>query len=594
MESDHSQTAMTEIIAKPERTYGLVVGIEKYNETSWNVKGGGPVNDALKFADWLCRRGVPKDNIRFCLSPLDENNHLVEQSSLKVEEATQQNLSHIIENFLSKQKGDLLYIFWAGHGLLSSERERRLFCADATSQNWHNLDLNSLLLLLASDWFQIRNHICIVDACANYIPESKGRPPNFKGLEFSSGSPRPDIQQFVLLATRQGERASVSAEGKTGYFSQAVRKALEEEPLVSWPPNMKVIAEKVKQQVTSLDKKQMPTYLYHRSWDGDTDVYLPTHCREPDKLPQANDDLATNFSAKPLTSLIPETTTFEFEVVTVDAQGLETKRCPKQAQYFVEILGDGVELEMVSIPGGKFTMGAFPEELESCEKERPPHLVTVKPFFMGKYPITQAQWKAIASLPQIKYYLDPNPSCFKGDNRPVERVSCYDAEEFCDRLSKETKRVYHLPSEAEWEYACRAHTNTPFYFGATITTELANYCGQDQNTKSRFYKGTYRNEPNGIYRQETSKVDTFSANVFGLHDMHGLVWEWCADYSHKNYQDAPSDGSVWLSNGNEEERILRGGAWNSPPNICRSASRFFGNPSSSNKNVGFRVICSFV
>lgn len=292
--------------------------------------------------------------------------------------------------------------------------------------------------------------------------------------------------------------------------------------------------------------------------------------------------------------LVPTTTTFEFEVVTVDAQGRETKRCPKQAQYFLEILGNGVELEMVSIPGGKFTMGAPKEELESGEEERPQHLVTVKPFFMGKYPITQAQWRVIASLPKIKRDLDPDPSCFKGDNRPIERVSWYDAEEFCDRLSEKKRRLYRLPSEAEWEYACRARETTPFHFGATITTNLANYCGQNQKIKCRLYKGTYGNEPNGIYRQETSEVDIFSANAFGIHDMHGLVWEWCADYYHKNYQDAPSDGSVWLINGNEEGRILRGGSWTSPPNICRSASRFFGNPSSSNKNVGFRVVCSFV
>lgn len=584
---------MTEIIAKPERTYGLVVGIEKYQEASWNVKGGGPANDALKFADWLCKRDVPKENIRLCLSPLEENNHLLEESDLKVAEATEQNLSNIIENLFSKQKGDLLYIFWAGHGLISSERERRLLCADATSQNWQNLDLNSLLLLLASDFFQIRNHICIVDACANYAQKSKGRPTNFKGKEFSSGSPTADIRQFVLLATRDGERASVSAEGKTGYFSQAVTKALEDEPLASWPPNMEAIAMKVKQQVASLGKKQQPIYFSIRNWDGDTDIYRPTHCNEPEKLLQANDDLATNFSANPPTLLIPDTTTFEFEVVTVDAQGRETKRRSKQAQYFVEILGDGVELEMVSIPGGKFTMGAPQEELESPEEERPQHLVTVKPFFMGKYPITQAQWRAIASLPKIKHDLDPDPSYFKGDNRPVERVNWYDALEFCDRLSKVTGRTYRLPSEAEWEYACRARTGTPFHFGATITTHLANYCGQDRKIKDIFYKGTYGNESNGFYRQETTEVDTFPANTFGLHDMHGNIWEWCADYYHKKYHKAPSDGSIWLIHGNEEGRILRGGSWNLPPSICRSAYRFLGNPSSSNKNIGFRVVCSF-
>ncbi len=164
------------------------------------------------------------------------------------------------------------------------------------------------------------------------------------------------------------------------------------------------------------------------------------------------------------------------------------------------------------------------------------------------------------------------------------------AVEFCKKLSQTTGKIYRLLSEAEWEYACRAGTTTPFHFGATITTELANYCGQDQNTKGCFYKGTYRNEPKGIYRQETSEVDRFSANTFGLHDMYGNVWEWCADYYHKNYQEAPSDGSMWLINGNEEGRILRGGSWNSPPNICRSASRFLGNPSSSNKKITYNFL----
>jgi formylglycine-generating enzyme required for sulfatase activity len=579
MESDRSQTAMKEIIAKPDRTYGLVVGIEKYSETCWNVRnGGGPANDALKFAEWLCSRNVPKDNIRLCLSPLEENNHLVQQSDLKVEEATEHNLSEIIENNLSQKKGDLLCVFWAGHGLLTSERERRLLCADATFQNWRNLNLDSLFLLLKSDSFKIQNHICIFDACADFLKLST-LPKNLKGKEFSSGSPD-DSQQFVLFATREGEKAKINPQEKTGYFSQAVREVLEQESLECWPPNMEAIAKKVKQQVASLGKKQQPIYFSIRNWDGDTDIYHPTHCKEPEKLPQANDDLATNFSANPPTLLIPDTTTFEFEVVTVDAQGRETKRCPKQAQYFVEIWGDTVELEMVSIPGGKFTMGSLREESESGEDERPRHIVTVNSFFMGKYPITQVQWRAIASLPKIKHNLDPDPSCFKGDNRPVERVNWYDAEEFCARLSQKTGRLYRLPSEAEWEYACRGHTNTPFHFGATITTNLANYCRPEESVKA-------------VDLKQTTEVGSFPANAFGLSDIHGNVWEWCADWQHENYQGASLNGSAWLNSGNKEYRILRGGSWDSLPHLCRSASRFSENPTITDNEFGFRVVFSF-
>ena len=276
--------------------------------------------------------------------------------------------------------------------------------------------------------------------------------------------------------------------------------------------------------------------------------------------------------------LVPTTTTFEFEVVTVNTQGQATKPCHKQAQYFVESLDDTVELEMVSIPGGKFTMGAPQEESESREDERPRHLVTVKPFFMGKYPITQAQWRAIASLPKIKHDLHPDPSYFKGDNRPVERVSWYDADEFCDRLSKVTGRTYRLPSEAEWEYACRARTTTPFHFGATITTNLANFCEQGPTMNRVEYK-------------QTTDVGSFPANAFGLYEMHGNVWEWCADNWHEDYQDAPSDGSVWVINGNSEYRILRGGSWDYFSTFCRCTYRFFENPQVKDKEFGFRVVC---
>ncbi|MEP6488081.1 formylglycine-generating enzyme family protein [Microcoleus vaginatus GB2-A3] len=306
----------------------------------------------------------------------------------------------------------------------------------------------------------------------------------------------------------------------------------------------------------------------------------PCYIPEIHKVSPLNPTASFDAAVIPPQSSPPATSTFEFEVVTVDAQGRETKPCHKQAQYFVEILDDAVKLEMVSIPGGKFTMGAPQEELESGEDERPRHLVTVKPFFMGKYPITQAQWRAIASRPKIKRNLDPNPSCFKGDHRPVERVSWYDVEEFCDRLSKETKRVYRLPSEAEWEYACRARTATPFHFGATITTNLANFCEQDQSR-------------NTVNRKQTTEVGSFPANAFGLCDIHGNVWEWCADYWHDNYQGAPLNGSACLNSGNEEYRILRGGSWDCFPHLCRSASRFSENPTITDKEFGFRVVCSF-
>ncbi|WP_414579416.1 tetratricopeptide repeat protein [Anabaena sp. CCY 9402-a] len=272
-----------QLTAKPERTYGLVVGIEKYHEPQWNVFGGGQAEDALRFARWLCGCGVPQGNIRLCLSLLPENDHLVGECELKVELATEQNLYDIVTNFLSRQSGDLLYIFWAGHGLISSERERRLICADATKQSWLNLDLHSLLLLLGSDRFGIRHHVCIIDACANYLRET---PTNLGGKTFPSGKPRTDSQQFVLLAAREGETAKVNSAEKTGYFSQAVREVLIQGN-ESFPPDMLVVAEQVKQRLQSLDKKQTPIYLYRRSWDGDQEESVIGTQTAPQNLPRS-------------------------------------------------------------------------------------------------------------------------------------------------------------------------------------------------------------------------------------------------------------------------------------------------------------------
>jgi formylglycine-generating enzyme required for sulfatase activity len=211
---------------------------------------------------------------------------------------------------------------------------------------------------------------------------------------------------------------------------------------------------------------------------------------------------------------------------------------------------------------------------------------------MGKYPVTQAQWKIVASLPQVNRELKPDPSYFKGDNRPVESVSWYDAVEFCQRLSQRTNRTYRLPSEAEWEYACRAGTTTPFHFEETITTDLANYCGTDD--KDFGWSGSYGRGPKGEYRVETTAVDHFGiANAFGLCDMHGNVWEWCLDHWHGNYEDAPDDGRAWLRDDEDAPRVQRGGSWYYNPRNCRSASRDLKNPDHDNYNIGFRVVCEF-
>jgi formylglycine-generating enzyme required for sulfatase activity len=287
----------------------------------------------------------------------------------------------------------------------------------------------------------------------------------------------------------------------------------------------------------------------------------------------------------------PPLSVFNFEIVGVNAKGEQIKKESKQSQYFREDLGNGITLEMVAIPEGTFLMGTEDEEIERLVKkfdwegfrwERPQHRVTVSSFYMGRYPITQSQWRAIAATAKIDIDLETNPSNFKGDELPVESVNWYQATEFCKRLSRETKREYRLPSEAEWEYACRAGTTTPFYFGETITGELANYNAYN----------SYAEEPDGEYQNETTPVGQFPPNAFGLYDMHGNVWEWCADTWHDNDDGAPTDGSAWTKNGDDNRSPLRGGSWFSLPINCRSAFRISHTRHRDYYDFGgFRVVC---
>ena len=281
---------------------------------------------------------------------------------------------------------------------------------------------------------------------------------------------------------------------------------------------------------------------------------------------------------------------FNFEVIRVDDSGNIVDSSQKSIRQKIEDLGNGIKLQMVYIPGGTFTMGSPESEEGRYDYEGPQHDVTVPPFFMGKYPVTQGQWKELASRTDLKVKLDLKlePSYFKEPyqdidrwHRPVERVSWYEAVEFCERLSKLTQRNYRLPSEAEWEYACRAGTTTPFYFGNTITPELVNYNG----------RYVYGNAQKGEYREETTPVGQFYPNAFGLYDMHGNVWEWCLDTWHNSYDGAPTDGSAWETGGHSTRRVCRGGSWYFDPWRCRSANRnYFYSVEADFFNIGFRLV----
>jgi formylglycine-generating enzyme required for sulfatase activity len=263
-------------------------------------------------------------------------------------------------------------------------------------------------------------------------------------------------------------------------------------------------------------------------------------------------------------------TSIGYETPTLNASGEIIAWTRHTTEQFTEALGDAVSLDMLIIPAGIFHMGSRPRT--GYVDEQPQHLVSIKSFLLSKFLITQAQWKTIMrQLP---------PCRFKGDALPAERVSWEDAQTFCERLSNRTGRDYQLPSETQWEYACRAGTSGPFSFGETITVEVANFNGEH----------TFREEPRGFYFHSTTPGGKFPPNAFGLYDMHGNLWEWCADSWSDDYSSSPRDSSSY-QNQNGHDRVARGGSWHEPPELCRSAARMRFLQSDAEEFMGFRVVC---
>jgi len=231
-------------------------------------------------------------------------------------------------------------------------------------------------------------------------------------------------------------------------------------------------------------------------------------------------------------------------------------------------LGGGVNLELVLIPAGTFMMGS-PETEADRRPDETLHEVTIsKSFYLGKYPVTQAEWQTV---------MGNNPSHFKGARLPVEQVSWDDAMAFCAKVKQQKSHAIRLPTEAQWEYACRAGTATPFHFGKELNGTQANCNG----------KYPYGTTTKGPYLKRTSAVGSYPANAWGLHDMHGNVWEWCSDW----YGEYPI-----IRNENPQGpqigvfRLLRGGSWNLYSEYCRASRRTLHFPIYRPLNVVFRVL----
>jgi formylglycine-generating enzyme required for sulfatase activity len=298
----------------------------------------------------------------------------------------------------------------------------------------------------------------------------------------------------------------------------------------------------------------------------------------------------------------------EVEVAITDYLTPELQQFVQRNRYKYKPWLDTANLpEMVDIPSGTFWMGS--PEGKGIADEKPYHQVTVKAFQMGKYPVTQAQWRTVAMSPKVEIDLSLNPAYHRGDDKPVEQITWYEAQEFCARLSQLTGENYRLPSEAEWEYACRAGASeyTEYYFGDDAS-QLDDYGWYGNNSgdraidADRIWKEVNQNASQYTQRLRqnnngTKAVGQKLPNAWGLYDMHSNVWEWCADDWHDNYEGAPIDSQVGTKDiknyedGGATKKLLRGGSWFNYAQYCRSAFRYYFYARNQSYNNGFRVVC---
>ncbi|NET61946.1 MAG: SUMF1/EgtB/PvdO family nonheme iron enzyme [Symploca sp. SIO2E6] len=507
------------------------------------------------------------------------------------------NLGHFLRLQFDKsllEAGDNLWFFFIGHGLRYNERDYLLLLDtnpdDPTKSGLHLKDLTQQLRRSGAD-----NVLLLLDAGPNQGPlvgEGIGKEqqpgvvtiysclPNERAYAIESLQQGSFTYAMLEALRLQGKDNCATVERLDQYLRHRVPEINHQYHQPPQTPH--TIAEPwgqhhlilLPQHATPRDIETLKMDALRAEAEGNRQLAMQLWIRVNVAAAGADMEVIKAFQRIVQQSVVPPPSTtqpvFAFDVVKVNTKGQTIERSRSEAQYFTEDLGQGVSLEMVVIPPGSFQMGSPATEKERYDSESPLHRVTVASFSMGKYPITQTQWQVVAALPPVHQELNPHPSQFKGADLPVEQISWYDAVEFCARVSRETGREYRLPSEAEWEYACRAGTNTPFHFGRTITPELANYNSM-----------------------QTTPVGSLQiVNAFGLSDMHGNVFEWCADYWHENYEGAPTDDSFWLNNHDNNCRVLRGGSWYSYAKYCRSAYRYYRAPDCRYCHFGCRVVCS--
>ena len=565
--------------------WAIVVGINQYE----NFRGkqlNYAVRDAEQIGQFLKRHAG--FNVLLCT---DNSEPFVGGFQTR---PRRNNLINLLKNGIGRARGaDNFWFFFSGHGALGDHQDYLLTC-DFVLGSIQDTAIPVDFVIGSLMSCSPQNITLVLDMC-RYGIEDGSKSIGEIGVQTIENANHQGIT--TIFSCGRGEESYEIPEIKHGAFTYALMEGLKQ---YSTPRELEqYLGHRVPQVNKKFGKPAQnpliipePGYKYdlpllflpsrqtkdkpfqqkaHPSFSSSRSVQDLTQRSHPEKAEKQFSDIFTVPSV--LNAQI-----FEFEVVTIDAYGQKNESMRQQSQYLIEGL-DEVRFEMVVIPSGTFLMGS--SERRPTTNEVPLHSVTIEPFLMSKYPITKSQWKAVAKLEQVKIPLKLQPSRSGGAKHPIVEISWDEAVEFCDRLSRKTGHVYRLPSEAEWEFACRAGTTTPFHFGETITPDLANYDGTF----------TYHSEPKGENRKKAIDVGSFSlANAFGLFDMHGNVWEWCMDHWHENYNKAPATGEAWLDNGKNLSRVIRGGSWTSEAAKCRSTYRQISDTNHKSNNTGFRIV----
>jgi formylglycine-generating enzyme required for sulfatase activity/uncharacterized caspase-like protein len=616
------------------KRWALVIGIDQYGPQISPLIGA--TNDAKRLGEALVKyAGFPKEQVLVVTS---------DQES-EVQRPTRSNILTKLANLKGQIPEDGLFLFaFSGHGIEGrQEKEGYLLPSDIVSANQSVKLLKETAISIRYvreeiESYGVKQVIVLLDACRNDPQADKAGGDNLMGESLASGfnfdRRNTGIEGYVTIyATESGRRAYEDPVKRQGYFSLAFIEGLSggaanERGEVTLDGLIEYLGKKVPADLRrdqGENAKQVPRAVV----DGYAakglvlsvtapKVVVTTPARDPEEVaweiassrvdpvllrsdlqsflvefPKGKFAPAARLRLRQLENEVvvrppekkasPTYSRTPFKSGTINPKG-KLSEIKGECQVYTEDLGNGVTLEMVRIPAGRFLMGSPANEEGRFKDEGPQREVSVAGYLMGKYEVTQRIWKAVAGYPKVGLELDEDPAKFKGENLPIENVSWDEVREFIARLNKRLglteETGYRLPSEAEWEYAARAGTRTPFAFGETIDPGYVNYDGNSP----------YGRGKKGLYRQRIIEVGTLRlANQFGLYDMHGNVLEWCEDDWHDNYNGAPTDGSAWVDVSRAAFRVFRGGSWLSYAVVCRSANRRRFTPGDRSDNLGFRL-----